>query len=485
MDKNDEDWVKIKHQFRQIWGYETFRPPQAEIIQSLLAGKDTIVVMPTGAGKSLCFQLPALIQSGLTLVVSPLVALMEDQVKKLRQRHVAVETLHSEIPRSRRKQILAAIAAQQLRLLYLSPESLFSVPIWQCLSAPDININGLILDEAHCLVQWGSSFRPHYQRLGAIRQAILAQKPTGTRFAIAAFTATADPQTRQILESILQLQQPQQFFLSPYRRNLNLAVEIAWTPRCRREKLWDFIKKRLSQSGIIYVRSRRDSESLADWLRARDCPSCAYHAGLGPQERRSIEHRWLSENINTVVCTSAFGLGIDKPNVRWVVHFHPPNLLAEYLQEIGRAGRDGKSADALTLISEPTGWLDPTDQQRMHQFRDRQCQQYQKSLQLLKALPWKGNIAAIASEYPHGEMTLSLLHHYHQLQWLDPFHYQLTAHPSLPSLGQFKQQQKKSNQPMVDYLRHRQCRWRFLLQAFGFSPSSPDFRCGHCDNCRR
>ena len=483
MEKNDEDWVKIRNKFRQIWGYEAFRPPQAEIIQSLLAGKDTIVIMPTGAGKSLCFQLPALIQSGLTLVVSPLVALMEDQVTKLRQRHVAVETLHSEIPRVRRKQILAAIAAQELSLLYLSPESLFSVPIWQCLSAPHIKINGLILDEVHCLVQWGSSFRPHYQRLGAIRPAILKRKPAGTRLAIAAFTATADLKTRQAIESTLQLQQPQQFFLSPYRRNLNLFVKIAWTPRCRREKLWNFIQNRLNQTGIVYVRSRQDSESLARWLVNRDFLTCAYHAGLSPQQRRTIEHQWLSEEIKAVVCTSAFGLGIDKVNVRWIVHFHPPNLLAEYLQEIGRAGRDGKSADVLTLISEPTGWLDPSDQQRMQQFQDSQCRQYQKSLQLLKTLPRKGEISAIARQYPQGEMTLSLLHRYHQLQWVDLLHYQLSSNPSLPSLDQFKRQQKKSSQPIVDYLGHRQCRWRFLLKAFGFSPKSPKFYCGHCDNC--
>ena len=483
MGKNDEDWVKIRDKFRQIWGYEEFRPPQAEIIQSLLTGRDTVIVMPTGAGKSLCFQLPALIHSGLTVVVSPLVALMEDQVRKLQQRHIAAETLHSEIPRARRKQILAAIAAQKLRLLYLSPESLFSVKVWQCLSAPDIKINGLIVDEAHCLVQWGASFRPHYQRLGVLRPAIMARKPTGTRFAIAAFTATADIKTRQAINSTLQLNHPQQFFLAPYRANLNLAVEIAWTPRCRREKLWHFIQKRPGKLGIVYVRSRRDCESLAGWLMSRDFSTCAYHAGLSPQERRSIEQQWLSEKIGAVVCTSAFGLGIDKANVRWVVHFHPPILLAEYLQEIGRAGRDGKSADALTLISEPTGWLDPGDQKRMHQFRDRQCKNYQKSQQLLKVLPQRGNIAAIAREYPHGAMTLSLLHHYHQLQWLDPLHYQLSTEPLLPPLNQFKKQQQKNSQPMVDYLMHRQCRWRFLIKAFGFSPKSPNFRCGHCDNC--
>ena len=227
MEKNDEDWGKKSEiGFVRFGDMKHFVPPQAEIIHSLLAGQDTIVVMPTGAGKSLCFQLPALIKSGLTLVISPLVALMEDQVKKLQQHHIAVEALHSEIPRTRRKQILQAIAAQELSLLYLSPESLFGVPIWHCLSAPDIKINGLILDEAHCLVQWGSSFRPHYQRLGALRPAILKHKSCGNEIGDrAAFTATADLKTRQRIESTLQLQQPQQFFLSPYRQNLNLSVK--------------------------------------------------------------------------------------------------------------------------------------------------------------------------------------------------------------------------------------------------------------------
>ena len=186
----------------------------------------------------------------------------------------------------------------------------------------------------------------------------------------------------------------------------------------------------------MYIRSRQDSDALTRWLVNRGFPTCAYHAGLSPQQRRTIEYQWLSEEIKAVVCTSAFGLGIDKANVRWVVHFHSPILLAEYLQEIGRAGRDGQWAEALALISEPTGWLDPSDQQRMYGFHNRQCQQYQKSQQLLKALPRKGKISAIACEFSSWRndaiFVASLLY---QLQWLDPFHYQLASEPSLPSLG--------------------------------------------------
>ena len=191
-------WENVRVAFKKIWGYEDFRPPQGEIIRSLLSKRDTLIVMPTGGGKSICFQLPALLQSGLTLVVSPLVALMENQVQELRQRHLPAALLHSELPSYQRKQTLQALERQQLRLLYLSPETLLSPPVWERLCQPQLKINGLILDEAHCLVQWGETFRPAYRRLGAVRPALLKSKPEGTQIAIASFTATADPTAQKL-----------------------------------------------------------------------------------------------------------------------------------------------------------------------------------------------------------------------------------------------------------------------------------------------
>ncbi len=466
--------------FQKIWGYDNFRPPQAEIVGCLLAGKDAAIIMPTGGGKSICFQLPALLQTGLTLVVSPLVALMENQVQELRDRGLPASLLHSQLPAQQRWQTMQLLQQNKLRLLYLSPETLLGKPVWEIVSQPQIQINGLILDEAHCLVQWGDTFRPDYRRLGAVRPALLKAKPTGSKIAIAAFTATADPQAQQTIKNVLQLQKPEAFLLSPYRSNLHLQVQTVWTPRGRKQQLLNFLKARPKQAGLIYVRTRKDSEKLADLLESEGYQTAAYHAGLSPEERRKIEKAWLNGEIKFVTCTSAFGMGINKPDVRWVVHFQAPLLLSEYIQEIGRGGRDGKAAVALTLIGEPTGLLYPEDKQRGQFFQDKLRSQYREAQQLAKNLPVRGEVEAVAREFPSGAIALSILHSSGLLKWEDPFNYVI-----------HKSAQHKAEKPnftaaeeMVKYLKHGQCRWQFLLQAFGFVNEAKSMRCGHCDNCR-
>jgi len=468
----------VRAAFQKIWGYPDFRPPQGEIVHSLLAQRDALIIMPTGGGKSICFQLPALLQSGLTLVVSPLVALMENQVQELRDRRLSAALLHSELPSSQRRQVLQALEAQKLRLLYLSPETLLSVPVWERLCQPQLQINGLILDEAHCLVQWGDTFRPAYRRLGAVRPALLKSKPAGTKIAIAAFTATADPQAQKIIQDVLQLQQPVIFRLNPYRPNLNPSVRIAWTPRGRKQQLKKFIQERLNQTGLVYVRTRRDSEILAEWLSEMGQKTTCYHAGIGPEERRRVEASWLSGEIPFVVCTNAFGMGINKADVRWVIHFQPPFLLSEYVQEIGRAGRDGKPSDALMLISEPTGLLDPGDKSRQKFFAESMRSQQQAAGQLIKKLPVQGEVSAVSKQFPDGAIALSLLHSSGQLKWLDPFNYTIVkGAPSQPLT------QLHAAKQMNQYLITSQCRWQFLLTAFGFSQEAVS-PCGHCDNCK-
>jgi len=473
------DFNEVRAEFQRIWGYADFRPPQGEIIRSLLAQRDALIVMPTGGGKSICFQLPALLQSGVTLVVSPLVALMENQVQELRQLQLHAALIHSELSSRDKKKTLQALEKQQLRLLYLSPETLLSPPVWERLSQPQLQINGLILDEAHCLVQWGETFRPAYRRLGAVRPALLKSKPPGTKLPIAAFTATADPDAQQIIRQVLQLRKPQPFLLNPYRANLNLKVQIVWTPRGRRQHLLKYIQARGKQSGLVYVRTRRDSEELAGWLGESRFQTAAYHAGLSPDERRAIEKDWQSGKIQFVVCTCAFGMGINKPDVRWVIHFHSPLLLSEYVQEVGRGGRDGKPAEALTLISEPTGWLDPADKQRRQFFTDKMRQQYQKAQQLAKNLPVKGDVDSVKAEFKDGPIALSLLHSSGQLKWLDPFHYKIDR-----SVKAQPSDQSQAALLMEKYLTTRDCRWKFLLTAFGFTPAT-NYRCGHCDNCTK
>ena len=474
-----KEWKRVRATFQKIWGYDDFRPPQGDIVESLLNQNDALIVMPTGGGKSICFQLPALMQGGLTLVVSPLVALMENQVQELRQRRLPAASLHSEQPASMQRRTLWQLEQGQLRLLYLSPETLLSPKIWAHLSNPTLEINGLVLDEAHCLVQWGDTFRPAYRRLGTVRPALLRSKPPGSTMAIAAFTATADPHAQHIITQTLQLENPASFLINPYRPNLSLRVETVWTPRGRRNRLLKCIHAHPNQAGLVYVRTRKDSVALAQWLKNQGHQTAAYHAGLAAAERRTIEHQWLSGEILFVVCTSAFGMGINHPQVRWVVHVQVPLLLSEYVQEVGRAGRDSKPAIALSLVSEPTGWLDPDDRQRQQYFQKKLDAQRQKARRLVKQLPTEGNVNVIAKQFNDGAIALSMLHSMGTLEWCDPFHYRIratTQYQGQPMLNTGVQQ-------MMAYLQTKKCRWQFLLRAFGFTKEARSMQCGQCDRC--
>ena len=476
-------WQEVKDKFKQIWGYEDFRSPQGEIIRTLLTGKDALVILPTGGGKSICFQLPALLQTGLTIVVSPLVALMENQVNQLKQLGLPGSLLHGELSRSEKKETLQRIATQRLSLLYLSPETLLSPPVWEIISQPQIKITGIVLDEVHCLTQWGTTFRPAYRRLGAVRRSLLQHKPPGTKIAIAAFTATADPQAQKAIAKTLELQQPETFLVSPYRPNLSLKIQTVWTPKGRKQQTLKFIQARVNQSGLVYVRSRQDSQVLATWLQSLNYSVAAYHAGLASRSRRKIERDWITGKIQFVICTSAFGMGIDKANVRWVIHYHAPELLAEYIQEVGRSGRDGKSAEALTLISEPTGWLNPEDKQRSQFFNRKLEQQYRQAQQLAKQLPDRSSIATIKEHFPQAEITLGILHSLGLISWQDPFYYRKRS--SSAAFNHLAAGQKHYQQQMQQYLKTKQCRWQYLLRAFGFSQEATGFKCDRCDNCRR
>jgi ATP-dependent DNA helicase RecQ len=472
-----QQWQQAKVGLKQFWGYDQFRPLQGEIVTSLLQGHDTLVMLPTGAGKSLCFQLPALLQEGLTIVVSPLVALMENQIQALKVRHTSVALLHSEQSREQRQNTLQSLEKGQLKLLYLSPESLLSITLWQRLLTLSDRIESLVIDEAHCITQWGSSFRPSYRRLGSLRPALLGQSPEAKRnIAIAAFTATADPVTQQDIRKVLGLQQPQVFRSSPYRKNLYLKIVRVWTVAGRRDRLKTFIKAQGQTTGLVYTRSRRDSEQLVEWLQLQGCHTAAYHGGLAPQLRRQIEQQWLSGELPFVICTSAFGMGVDKPNVRWVCHFHPPLTLAEYLQEIGRAGRDGLASQTLLLASEPTGLLDPTDRQRRDGFLKKMRSQSQLAQTLAQQLPREGYLPDILKQEPQAEMALAILHTQGQLVWVDPFRY--CFQPKAVTAPQ-----AESQTSMEAYLSERGCRWRFLLGAFGFGREAQGLRCGGCDHC--
>lgn len=474
------DLALLRETFRRVWGYDDFRPPQGEIAQALLQGRDIITIMPTGGGKSVCFQLPALMRSGVTLVISPLVALMENQVQELAEKRLPAAALHSELDRRSHAQTLRSLQNNRLRLLYLSPETLLSKPVWEVLCQPQVQINALVLDEAHCLTQWGDSFRPTYRRLGAVRPALLAKKPPGSKMAIAAFTATADPLTEQALRSILQLQNPQLIRLNPYRDNLHLTVQTVWTPKGRQQAMLKCLQRQGKQSGLVYARTRRGTEALAQWLAAKGYSGHAYHGGLAALQRRQIEAQWINGDCQFVVCTSAFGMGINKPDCRFVIHYEVPSLLAEYVQEVGRGGRDGKPAEALSLVSEPTGLLSPEDSRRW-QFFDRKAQQLERSaLQLVRQIPAEGHIDDVRKISREGDQALALLHRHGQLRWLDPFTYRLQN-----SRKAISERQTPAVKVMKRYLFTRRCRWQVLLEEFGFTKEAKTMHCGVCDRCRR
>ncbi|PZD71744.1 ATP-dependent DNA helicase RecQ [Acaryochloris thomasi RCC1774] len=468
LDSQPLDLESARYALKQFWGYDQFRPPQEDVVSCLLAGQDALVLLPTGAGKSICFQLPALLRPGLTLVVSPLVSLMENQVQELRQRQIKAALLHSQLSPQLRSQTLDQL--RRLDLLYLSPESLLSSTLWPRLCS--LNIGYLIIDEAHCISQWGVSFRPVYRRLGTVRSILQqGQDP----IPVAAFTATATPTVQQEIQTVLQLQRPRTFRVSPYRANLNLRVQVTCSSAHRRRQVLKLIQRQGQSSGLIYTRSRRDSEALVDWLRRQRVRSVAYHAGLPPERRRQIEADWLTATMPVVVCTSAFGMGINKPDCRWICHFHAPLSVAAYVQEIGRAGRDGLRSQTLLLVSEPTGWLDPQDQQQQRYFAQQRRLQQQQAQRLVTQLPAQGTLTALQKSMPQAEMVLSMLHSTGQLRWIDPFRYVMTANAA-------PRPQKTDRSTMKSFIRTRHCRWRWILGYFGFA--SATFRCGHCDRCR-
>jgi ATP-dependent DNA helicase RecQ len=292
---------------------------------------------------------------------------------------------------------------------------------------------------------------------------------------IAAFTATADPVAQQILRDTLQLQQPQQFAANPHRPNLQLQLQTVWTPRGRDRQLQQFIAKYPGQAGLVYVRTRQAAEDLARQLAAQGEKTAAYHAGLGPRQRRAIEAQWLSDELRFVVCTCAFGMGINKPNVRWVAHYQSPLLLSEYIQEVGRAGRDGLPAAALMLVCEPTGWLYPEDRQRADRFRSQLNELELQARQLAKKLPQQGHLKDLR-QIPQAEIALAIWQSQGQLEWLNPFTYRRMPNTAPRRSGHAYTQ-------MREYANTRKCRWQYLLLAFGFQEQGPEWHCGHCDRC--
>jgi len=336
-----------------VFGYDTFHPLQERVIARVLSGGDALVLMPTGGGKSLCYQVPALCRDGLTLVVSPLVALMKDQVEALRGNGVAAAYLNSTQTAAEADGVQRQAAAGALKLLYVSPERLFG---GAAARLPDWNVTLVAVDEAHCISFWGHDFRPEYTKLGQLRSLL-----PGVPFI--ALTATADAAIERDILAQLSIADDAVFRSSFDRPNLRLAVAPG---QKKLEQLLAFLGRRPDQAGIVYCLSRAGTEELAEKLSSRGHRARAYHAGLAADERAAVQEAFLRDEIDIVCATVAFGMGIDKSNVRWVVHYNLPKNLEGFYQEIGRAGRDGLAADTLLFYS----YADVAQQQRFFDDAD-------------------------------------------------------------------------------------------------------------------
>ncbi|MBV6539948.1 ATP-dependent DNA helicase RecQ [Ursidibacter maritimus] len=338
--------AKAKDVLHNVFGYQSFRQGQSEVIDAILTGKDCLVIMTTGGGKSLCYQVPALCLDGITLVISPLISLMKDQVDQLLTNGVEAAYLNSTQTLEEQQKVEQKALSGQLKLLYLSPEKVMTSSFFHFISHCKISL--IAVDEAHCVSQWGHDFRPEYTLLGGLRK-------TFPNIPLVALTATADPTTRVDILQHLKLQDPHTYLGSFDRPNIRYTVQEKFKPT---EQLIKFILSQQGKSGIVYCNSRKKVEEITEKLAAKRVSVMGYHAGMTMQERETVQNAFQRDNIQVVVATVAFGMGINKSNVRFVVHFDLPRSIESYYQETGRAGRDDLPAEAV-LFYDPSdyGWL--------------------------------------------------------------------------------------------------------------------------------
>lgn len=335
---------------KQYWGYDQFRPLQEDVIRSVLAGNDTLALMPTGGGKSLCYQVPAMTTDGTCLVISPLIALMKDQVEALRKRQITAYAIYSGMSRKEVINVLKIVTESNCRFLYVSPERLETYLFREYL--PGMGISLIAVDEAHCISQWGYDFRPPYLRIAKLREELPGVP-------VLALTASATPDVQQDICDKLTAPSPSErgvgvrpnwkIFRQPFERpNLSYSV---FNVDSKINKIVEIIKK-VPGTGIVYCKSRKRTQEISELLQLHGISSDYYHAGLPQEERSRRQENWINDHTRVIVCTNAFGMGIDKPGVRTVVHADPPDCLENYYQEAGRAGRDGKTSYAVLLYDQ-------------------------------------------------------------------------------------------------------------------------------------
>ncbi len=361
-----------KEALKKYFGYDTFRPMQEEIIETVIKARDAMVIMPTGGGKSICFQIPGVILPGVSIVVSPLIALMKDQVESLKANGISSAFLNSSLTMAQQSAIQADVRQGKIKLLYVSPEKLLTESFFYFLK--EIEVSLFAIDEAHCISAWGHDFRPEYTQLSALKKDF-------PKIPVIALTATADKLTRSDISRQLEMVDHKSFVTSFDRPNLSLNVVPA---RKRVAVILDFVAKRPNQSGIVYCLSRKGTEDMAAKLNAKGIDAEYYHAGMTTDDRSRVQEDFIRDKTQIICATVAFGMGIDKSNIRWVIHYNLPKNIESYYQEIGRAGRDGLKSDTMLFYSYADvailqGFIDDSGQKEIQQAKLERIQQYSES----------------------------------------------------------------------------------------------------------